>query len=114
MLLLAALRAAGRSAHVSPLWAVDLVLPALFGLFLSAAIRRGALRKLRWTPFLASACDYAERLAITLLSLHYPVHEPELVRLSSILTVMKHALYATGVLLAIGGFVMQLRRQRAA
>jgi nucleoside-diphosphate-sugar epimerase len=104
---------AGRSAYLRLLWTVDLVLPTLFGLFLATAIRRGALRKFWWTPFLASACDYAENVAITLLLLHYPVHEPELVRLSSIFTVMKHALYATGVLLAIGGYVMHLSRQRA-
>lgn len=100
-----ALGEAGRRAYLLLLWTVDLILPALFGLFLSVAIRRGAFRKLRWTPLVASACDYGENVAITFLMLRYPAHLPALVRFSSILTITKHACYAAGVVLAIGGYV---------
>jgi nucleoside-diphosphate-sugar epimerase len=100
-----ALGETGRRAYLNLLWTVDLILPALFGLFLSTAIRRGAFRKLRWMPFLASACDYCENIGITFLLLQYPVHAPAMVGFSSTLTVLKHALYAAGAILAIAGLV---------
>lgn len=102
-----ALGATGRGAYLRLLWTVDLILPLIFGLFLSAAIRRGAFRRLSWLPFLASACDYAENAAITFLLLHYPAHEPATVQFSSMFTLMKHVLYASGLLLAIGGFAVR-------
>ena len=64
-LLFDALGETGRRAYLNLLWTVDLILPALFGLFLSTAIRRGAFRRLSWIPLLASVCDYAENIAIT-------------------------------------------------
>jgi hypothetical protein len=100
-----ALGETGRRAYLLLLWTVDLILPTLFGLFLSVAIRRGAFRRLRWIPFVASACDYGENIAITVLLLHYPAHLPALVRFSSVLTLTKHGFYATGMVLAIGGYV---------
>ena len=45
----------GRGAYLRLLWTIDLLLPALFGLFLSAAIRRGALRAWQSIPFFATA-----------------------------------------------------------
>jgi len=105
-----ALGATGRGAYLRLLWTVDLILPLLFGLFLSAAMRRGVFRRLSWLPFLASACDYAENTAITFLLLRYPLHEPATVQFSSMFTLMKHAFYASGLLLAIGGFAVRRRR----
>lgn len=96
---------AGRSAYLRLLWTVDLCLPALFALFLSAAIRRGRFRNLAWVPALASACDYAENTAITILLLHYPQRMPALVQLSSLMTSLKFAGYLASLLLAIAGAV---------
>ena len=47
-LLFDALGETGRRAYLHLLWTVDLMLPALFGLFLWTAIRRGAFRRLGW------------------------------------------------------------------
>jgi hypothetical protein len=95
----------GRGAYLRLLWTIDLLLPALFGLFLSSAVRRGAFRAWQSIPLLAAACDYAENSAITILLLHYPIHEPAFARLASIFTVTKLLLYASGILLAVGGFL---------
>jgi len=95
----------GRSAYLKLLWTVDLLLPALFGLFLSSAIRRGAFRAWHAIPFVAAACDYAENITITVLLLRYPMDEPALAQLASVFTVTKLVLYASGLLLAIGGFL---------
>jgi hypothetical protein len=102
----------GRSAYLKLLWTVDLMLPALFGLFLSAAIRRGAFRTLHLVPLLGAACDYAENITITILLLRYPTQEPGLVQLASLFTVVKLVLYASGVLLAVGGFVARAGKKR--
>jgi hypothetical protein len=99
---------AGRGAYVRLLWTVDLVLPALFGLFLFSAIRRGAFRAWRSIPLVAAACDYAENIALTILLLRYPVQVPAVAQLASALTVTKLLLYGLGLLLAIGGFVARV------
>lgn len=95
----------GRGAYLRLLWTIDLLLPALFGFFLSYAVRRGAFRAWRSIPLLAAACDYVENSAITILLLHYPLHEPAFARLASVFTVTKLFLYASGMLLAVGGFL---------
>ena len=100
----------GRGSYLKLLWTIDLVLPALFGLFLSSAIRRGAFPSLRSIPLLAAACDYAENIAITILLVRYPMQEPAFAQLASICTVTKLALYASGVLLAVGGFLVRVMR----
>ena len=66
----------GRGAYLKLLWTVDLLLPALFGVFLASAIRRGAFSARQSIPLLAAACDYAENITITILLLRYPMHEP--------------------------------------
>ena len=106
------LGATGRGAYLRLLWTVDLILPLLFGGFLSVAIRRGAFRRLSWLPFLASACDYAENTAITFLLLHYPIHKPATVQFSSMFTLMKHAFYMSGLVLAIVGFAVRRAQAR--
>src|SRR5262249_44924184 len=88
----------GRSAYLKMLWRIDLILPILFGLFLSLTIRKGTFRRLSWAPFLASAVDYAENTAITALLLRYPLQDPGIVHLSSSLTVTKFVFYAIGLL----------------
>jgi hypothetical protein len=98
----------GRGAYLKLLRTIDLLLPALFGLFLLSAIRRGAFRAWQPVPLLAASCDYAENIAITMLLLHYPTREPALARLASILTVTKLVLYASGLLLAVGGFLARV------
>ena len=95
----------GRGAYLRLLWTIDLLLPALSGLFLSSAVRRGALRAFRSIPLLAALCDYAENIVVTILLLRYPMHEPAFVQLASLFTVAKLVLYASGLLLAIGGFL---------
>jgi hypothetical protein len=104
-LLFDALGESGRRAYLHLLWTVDLMLPALFGLFLWTAIRRGAFRRLGWIAWLAPICDYAENIAITRLLLRYPLHEPAMVRFGSAFTVMKHGFYVTGAILALAGLV---------
>jgi nucleoside-diphosphate-sugar epimerase len=94
---------AGRATYLKLLWTVDLILPTLFGLFLSSAIRRGGLRAWRRVPWIGTACDYAENIAITVLLLRYPGHEPGLVQLASALTVVKLAGYCAGTLTAVAG-----------
>jgi len=56
----------------------------------------------------AAGCDYAENITITILLLRYPMHEPAFAQLASVFTVAKLVLYASGLVLAIGGFVMRL------
>ena len=98
----------GRGAYLRLLWTIDLVLPALFGVFLSSAIRRGAFRAFRSIPLLAAVCDYGENIIISILLLHYPMHEPAFAKLASVFTVTKLILYASGLFLAIAGFVMRV------
>jgi hypothetical protein len=100
----------GRGTYLKLLWTIDLLLPALFGLFLSSAIRRGAFRAWQSIPLLAAACDYAENITITILLLRYPIHEPAFAQLASIFTVTKLVLYASGLLLAVGGFLVRVMK----
>jgi hypothetical protein len=100
----------GRGAYLRLLWTIDLLLPALFGIFLVSAIGRGALRAWKAIPLLAAACDYTENITITVLLLRYPMQEPALAQLASIFTVTKLLLYASGLLLAIGGFLVRVMR----
>ena len=102
----------GRGAYLRLLWTIDLLLPALFCLFLSSAIRRGAFRASQSIPLLAAVCDYAENIMVTILLLRYPMHEPALVQLASVFTVTKLLLYASGLLLAIGGFLVRVVNRR--
>jgi len=102
----------GRSAYLRLLWTIDLLLPALFGLFLSSAIGRGAFPATRSIPLLAAVCDYAENITVTTLLLRYPLHQPPLVQLASVFTVTKLVLYASGLLLAIGGFLFRVVNRR--
>jgi hypothetical protein len=101
---------AGRAAYLRMLWTIDLMLPALFGLFLSSAVRRGPFRAWQSIPLLAAASDYAENITITILLLRYPMHEPSFAQLASVFTIAKLVLYASGLLLAIGGFLMRVRQ----
>jgi hypothetical protein len=94
---------AGRRAYLQLLWTIDLILPTLFGLFLSSAIRRTPFRRLNWLPFLASGFDYGENIAISLLLVRYPVHMPALVAISSMFTLLKQMFYGAGVLLTVAG-----------
>src|SRR5262249_60554547 len=66
----------GRGAYLTLLWTIDLLLPALFALFLSSAIRRGAFRSWRSVPFLPAAFGYADDIAVTVLLLPYSVPLP--------------------------------------
>jgi nucleoside-diphosphate-sugar epimerase len=100
----------GRHAYLAELWTVDLVLPILFGLFLSAVMRRGKLRGWSWLPLLGSACDYTENLLITLLLLRYPERMEMTVYVASGLTAIKQALYASGVILSVAGFLLPRRK----
>jgi NAD dependent epimerase/dehydratase family enzyme len=97
----------GRSAYLKLLWTIDLVLPMLFGLFLSAAIQLGAFRRLKWVPFAGAGLDYAENVAITVLLTGYPSHHPGVVRMASVLTLLKLVAYASGILLAVGGGILR-------
>jgi hypothetical protein len=100
----------GRDAYLTLLWTVDLLLPALFGGFLSAAIRCGAFRSWSRVPLLGAACDYAENFTITLLLLRYPEHRPVGVYVAATLTCVKQALYASGVLLSVAGVLTRFLR----
>ena len=102
----------GRGAYLRLLWTIDLLLPALFSLFLTSAIRRGAFPASRSIPLLAAMCDYAENIMFTVLLLRYPLREPALVQLASVFTVTKLVLYASGLLLAIGGFLVPVVSRR--
>lgn len=105
--LLTVLGQTGRSAYLNLLWTVDLLLPALFALFLCSLIRRGALRKWYAIPLLAGLSDYAENITITTLLVRYPVHEPRSVQLASVFTLTKLALYASSLVLAVAGFLVR-------
>jgi nucleoside-diphosphate-sugar epimerase len=101
----------GRAAYLTLLCTIDLVLPALFGLFLSAAIRRGAFRNWHSVPLLATVCDYAENVAIAILLLRYPEHHPVGVSIAATFTILKLALYGAGVLLSTGGVVARFLKR---
>jgi len=100
----------GRSSYLKLLWGIDLILPSLFGFFLSSAIRRGGFRAWRAVPLLGSACDYAENGAITVLLVHYPMQEPALAQFASILTLAKFVFYTSGVFLALAGVFARSRK----
>jgi hypothetical protein len=100
----------GRDAYLKLLWTIDLLLPALFGLFLYSASQGGALRAWQSIPLVAAACDYAENITITTLLLRYPIHEPAFAQLASVFTVAKLVLYSCGLLLAAGGFLVKIIR----
>ena len=105
-----ALGQTGRSAYLMLLWTIDLLLPALFGAFLSSVIRRGRFRAAHSLPFLAIACDYGENIAITVLLLSYPVHHPIAVLIAASLTVVKLVLYAGSALIAVAGLLTRFLR----
>ncbi len=100
----------GRGDYLKLLWTIDLLLPGLFALFLSSAIRRGAFSVWRFVPLVAAACDYAENVTITILLLRYPLHEAGFARSASLFTIAKLVLYAAGLLLAVGGFLVRIRK----
>jgi len=104
----------GRSAYLHQLWTFDLFLPLLFALFLSAAIERGELRRLRWIPALAAVSDYAENVAITTLLLTYPSRVIVLVWLSATFTLLKHGWYLTSIVVAIASNFMRYRKRNSA
>ena len=93
----------GQRSYLKLLWTIDLVLPSLFGFFLSSAIRRGGFRAWRTVPLLGSACDYAENIAVTVLLMHYPMQELALAQFASIMTLAKFVFYTSGVFLAVAG-----------
>lgn len=98
-----ALGEAGRASYLTMLWTVDLLLPALFGLFLFEAVKRGRLRRFRWLGPLAGALDYLENVAITLLLLGHPARHDGLAWLAGALTATKLALYLVSFLVAVAG-----------
>jgi hypothetical protein len=100
----------GRGSYLRLLWTVDLVLPLLFGLSFSSAIRRGGFRAWRAIPLLGSACDYAENIVITILLVRYPRHETVLAEFSSILTLAKFVFYTSGIFLALAGVFARSRK----
>ena len=106
-----ALGAAGRASYLTEIWTVDLVLPALFGLFLFVSLGRGTLRRWRWLGLLAAFVDYLENATITLLLLSYPRLSEGVARLASALTVTKLALYSAALAAAVAG--AWIRRRRA-
>ncbi len=110
--LLDALGSAGRGAYLEMLWTVDLLLPALFSLFLWSAVSRGALRRWRWTALGAGAADYLENAAITALLLGYPSRHDAVAWLASAFTISKFALYLGSSLVALAGAWLERRSRR--
>ena len=106
--LLDVLGGVGRTSYLELLWSVDLVLPCLFAIFLSVAIKRGALQRLSWIPLVAAGFDYAENVMITVLLLSYPAHLPVVVKFSSTFTSLKFLGYWLSMLLMAGGYLLQL------
>ena len=102
----------GRNAYLTLLWTLDLLLPALFGTFLSLAVRRGAFRTWHWVSLLAAVFDYAENIAITSLLLLYPEHHPIVVHIAATCTALKLASYGISVLLSIDGVLVRFLRIR--
>jgi len=102
----------GRIDYLVMLWTVDLVLPALFGSFLSAAVRRGVFRAWFAAPLLGSLFDYAENTAISILLAQYPVHNPTGVYIASALTCIKLGLYTAGVLMSLAGVLIKIWRTK--
>jgi hypothetical protein len=100
----------GRGTYLKLLWTVDLLLPALFGLFLSSAMVRGAFGAWRAVPLVGAACDYAENVAITILLVRYPMRADVLVAIAAIFTVTKLTLYASGLILAVAGYVARVAK----
>lgn len=73
---------------------LDVLNPALYGLFLAGVLWRAAGRaSVRWCavlPLLAAALDYAENTTLYALSTSYPDIAVSLVRVSSAIGVTKH------------------------
>jgi hypothetical protein len=104
--LLETLGPAGRRSYLEMLWTIDLLLPALFTLFLWASMRRGALGRWRWAALLGGVADFLENAAITFLLLGFPAQRDALVRLASALTVSKFSLYFAALALALVGAII--------
>lgn len=101
-----ALGVSGRQRYLEEIWTLDLALPAICGLFLFSAIRRGALKRWRWLGLLAGAADYLENSAVTGLLLAHPARREGLAILASALTTAKFLLYFGAVGLAgLGGWL---------
>jgi len=110
--LLETLGPSGRHSYLEMLWTIDLLLPAVFALFLWASVSRGALRRWRWAALLGAGADYLENAAITLLLVGFPSQRDSLVGLASALTVSKFALYFAALALALVGAIFGRARSR--
>jgi hypothetical protein len=102
----------GRGTYVRFYWTVDVVLPALFGLFLWLVIRSTHLRRFKWLAFLAAGLDYAENICVTVLLLRYPLRAPALAAVSSAFTTAKWAFYTIAVIAAMLGVIYRFRSRR--
>ncbi len=101
--LMDALGAAGRRRYLQEIWTMDLLLPAVCGLFLFSAIGRGPFRRWRLLGLLAGAADFLENGAVTGLLLAYPARRDGLALAASALTAVKFALYFAALGLAALG-----------
>lgn len=104
--LLSRLGEEGRSTYLTFLWTVDLILPALFGLALSAAIGAGSLARWRRLALAAAAADYLENVALSALIVGFPDLHPLLAALAATLTAAKFTLYALAAATAATGMWM--------
>ncbi len=106
-----ALGRSGRDLYIALLWTFDLCMPILFGAFLSGTIRRTRLRRMSWLPFVATAFDYAENVAISALLLRYPTRLSTLVLLASTFTLLKWVFYCGSVLAIVGVWIHAISRR---
>jgi hypothetical protein len=104
---LAAQGEAGRAHYLKSLWTLDIAIPVLVSLWLSAGIalaqRHGATAPRAWLtllPVAAGLSDLLENTGISILLVRYPERLDMLAGLTGDVTTVKHVLYTASLLVA--------------
>ncbi|MGZ3694343.1 MAG: NAD-dependent epimerase/dehydratase family protein [Bdellovibrionota bacterium] len=101
--------APGRTAYLQLFATVDIIIPALLGLFLWSAVSRGAFRKWRGIALVGSGFDFLENTAILVLLINYPAHLDVVAWIAACFTLLKHVSYVSTMGFAIVGYLAQVR-----
>ncbi len=94
-------------------WTVDLVFPAIGGVFFATALLWTGAKRWWWLGILVSLTDWTENVFVTLLLVQFPEFSPAYAMASCVFTVLKWAtiLFANGLVLYYGGKKLLARRK---
>lgn len=111
----------GRQAYLTRQLPMDFIYPGLFALTYSLMLiwlffkrfeRQAKIYWLALLPIIAGAFDYSENIAIILMLQYYPVINPDLVQVSSLLTIVKSSASMASFLLLLYGIGALLIRKK--